>query len=89
MDIDFFKENSKNVNQTATNTWIKNYRNWAEKNDHPSDIELVYEASVLNAILESYFCHAKKLDGGEYEPTSVCALQAGIDRYLKENGSLF
>ena len=28
----------------------------------------------------------KKLDGQDYEPNSLCSMQASIDRYLRERG---
>ena len=36
-----------------------------------------------------YFADVRKLNGSEYEPTSLCSIQAAIDRYLKEMGSRF
>ena len=38
----------------------------------------------LNKTLELYFSQIKKADGGQYEPNSLCVMQAALDRYLNE-----
>ena len=87
--VDFFKHNNKNKNTTsATNTWFRHYERWATETNRPSNL-LSMEKLELNAVLESYFAEAVRKDGKQYEPTSLGAMQAGIDRYLRENGSTF
>ena len=87
-DVDFFKENRKNKNTTkATNNWMRNFKRWAVEKQLEQDIEKL-DSETLNNILEVYFADVRKNDGGEYEPTSLCLLQAAIDRYLKERGSV-
>ena len=86
--VDFYKENSKNKHTTkATNTWLRTYRKWAKANNQIEEIHAVENAAELNNVLELFFANVKKMDGGEYEPVSLCALQAAIDRHLKDMGS--
>ena len=42
----------------------------------------------MNQILEQYFAEIVRKDGKQYEPSSLGNMQAGIDRFLRENGSL-
>ena len=85
-NVDFFKKNCKNGNTTyATNTWYKNYVRWAELNGKRVDIQNV-EKTELNKILEVYFAENKRIDGKQYEPSSLANMLAGLDRLLKENG---
>ena len=85
--VDFFKHNNKNTT-SATNTRFRHYERWATETNRPSNL-LSMEKLELNAVLESYFAEAVRKDGKQYEPTSLGAMQAGIDRYLRENGSTF
>ena len=39
--------------------------------------------------MEQYFAESIRVDGKQYEPSSLANMQAGIDRYLKENGCEF
>ena len=87
MDIDFYKSNSKNKNTVkATNSWYNAYCKWAEKTGNTTEIHTLTK-SELNDILERFFADAERIDGKHYEPTSLCSMQAGIQRYLKEMGS--
>ena len=86
--VEFFKENNKNKNTTqATNTWHRTYLRWAEKSGRPSNL-LTLGKSEMNQILEQYFAEIVRKDGKQYEPSSLGNMQAGIDRFLRENGSL-
>ena len=38
----------------------------------------------LDQILQSLYAELRKKNGEEYEPNSLAAMQAGIERYLKE-----
>ena len=83
-DIDFFKEKCKNKNTTkATNTWMRHYKKWAKANGEAAELEKLDPVSA-NGVLERFFCTAKKENGGQYEPNSLCAIEAAVDRYLKE-----
>ena len=85
-DIDFFIEKSKNKNTTrSTNTWINIYHLWAKLRGKPQNIEEL-EPKELDGILQIFFAEIKKRDGTDYEPGSLCAMQAGISRYLVESG---
>ena len=44
---------------------------------------------ALNAVLEQLFAETVRMDGKQFEPSSLASIQAGIDRYLRENGCLF
>ena len=35
--------------------------------------------------MQSFYAEVRKTNGDEYEPNSLASMQAGIDRYLKEN----
>ena len=39
----------------------------------------------LHKVLQSFYAKVRKTNGDEYEPNSLASMQAGIDRYLKEN----
>ena len=83
-DIDFYKENCKNKNTVkATTTWITKYKRWAVALGEPEDLELL-EPIQANDVLERYFCSVTKETGGQYEPASLCSIQAAIERYLRE-----
>ena len=85
--IDFFKHKNKNVNTTkATNTWYRRYCTWATENGWTHNLENL-DALSLNETLENFFAEIKKVKGGNYEPTTLGAIQAGLHRYLKETGS--
>lgn len=89
MDVQFFKQNSKNQNTLkATNSWYRTYCNWATKNGVPTEINTM-DKRELNTVLETFFAQVVRNDGKHYEPTSLCSLQAGLERYLKEIGCTF
>ena len=84
-DIDNLIALSKNANTVkATNIWMNCYRAWATYRGKPINIELL-PPSELDAILQYFFADIKKQNGDDYEPSSLCNMQAGIERYLKEN----
>ena len=84
-DIDHLIALSKNTNTVkATNIWMNCYRAWAELRGKPENIELL-PPSELDVILQYFFADVKKQNGDDYEPSSLCNMQAGIERYLKEN----
>ena len=88
-DMDFFKQNSVNKNTAeSTSKWYRNYARWAEKSGKRKDIENI-EKHKLNSILEFYFAENVRLDGKQYEPSSLSNMQAALDRYLKEKGCTF
>ena len=35
--------------------------------------------------MQSFYAEVRKTNGNEYEPNPLASMQAGIDRYLKEN----
>ena len=39
----------------------------------------------LDKVLQSFYAEVRKTNGNEYEPNPLASMQAGIDRYLKEN----
>ena len=83
--VDFFKE--KNVNTTkAMNTWYHRYCTWAIEKGHTHKLEDL-DASSVNEILERFFTKVKKVNGDNYEPTTLGGIQASLHRYLKEKGS--
>ena len=87
--VEFFKDNNKNRNTThATNTWIRCFENWAKDSGRPWNV-LSMDKIELNSVLEIYFAEAVRKDGKQYEPSSLGCIQSGIDRYLRENGSVF
>ena len=82
--IDFFKEKCKNKNTTkSTDTWMRTYRKWASQNGEQENLETL-DPTHANSTLERFFCTLRKETGGEYEPNSLCAMEAAVDRYLRE-----
>ena len=49
------------------------------------EIEKV-EPKKLDEIFRYFFTELKKQDGQDYEPNSLCLMQASIGRYLRERG---
>ena len=89
MDVEFYKENAKNKNTThATNSWYRKYCKWAEGTGNIKEIQNL-EKNELNRILEIYFADITRNDGEEFEPSSLIALQCGLERHLKEMGCTF
>ena len=43
------------------------------------------DAAELNSYLSEFFYLLKKNDNEDYEPSSICAIRAAIDRHLREN----
>ena len=80
-DVENFKALSKNVK--STNKWINCYCSWAKDRNQPEEIE-VLAPSVLDNILQQFFAEIKKQHGDDYEPNSLCGMQASIERYLPE-----
>ena len=39
----------------------------------------------LDIVFQSFYAEVRKTNGDKYEPNSLASMQAGIDRYLKEN----
>ena len=37
--------------------------------------------------MQCFYAEVRKTNGDEYEPNSIASMQAGIDRYLKENNN--
>ena len=89
LNVDFYKLNtSKNKHTSkATSTCLRTYIRWAANNNKTVEIHTIESPVELNRVLECFFASIKKLDGTEYEPVSLCALEAAIDRHLKEMGS--
>ena len=87
--INDLKERSKNLNTVkSTINWIRVYRDWAVLRDHNPKIEEILEES-LDAVLQSFYAEIKKKNGQDYEPSCLAAMQAAIDRHLKESGCKF
>ena len=84
-NVQFYIANSKNKH--TTKAWLRTYERWAKTSNEPLEIHKLTNAIELNAIFERFFANIKKLNGEEYEPCSLAALQAGIYRHMKEMGS--
>ena len=84
-EIESLKEMSKNKNtQKATNIWMNCYLSWAKCRTKPELIEKL-PPTELDCILQQFFAEIKTQKGDDYEPSSLCNMQAGIERYLKDN----
>ena len=87
-NVQFVIANSKNKHtRKATDSWLRTYERWAKANNETVEIHKLTSAIELNTLLDRFFANIKKLNGGEYEPVSLSALQAAIGRHLKEMGS--
>ena len=83
--IEEYKQKSKNANTTkGTTQWMRMFCQWAQKRDHPQNIE-VLAPDTLDSILQHIFAEFNKKDGKDYEPSSLAAMQSSIDRYLRES----
>ena len=79
-----FIDKSKNANTTkATNLWLRCYQHWAASKNKETNPERLSPVE-LDQHLQYFFAEVKKQDGDDYEPSSLSALQSGIDRHLKE-----
>ena len=88
-NIEEFINKSKNTNTTkSTNLWMRVYESWAEIRGANLKIETL-SPEELDITLQSFYSEVKRKDGKDYEPNSLANMQAGIERYLKENGYVF
>ena len=84
-DIQEFISKSKNKNTTnATVNWMRMYTSWATIRGKETKIEQL-SPEELDKTLQTYFAEVKRQNGQDYEPNSLASMQAGIDRYLKDN----
>ena len=83
--IEEYKQKSKNANTTkATTQWMRVFSQWAQKRDHPINIELL-APDTLEIILQHFFAEINKKDGKDYEPSSSPTMQSSVDRYLRDS----
>ena len=83
-DIEKFIGMWKNDNTVKqTKKWINCYRLWAKCRNKAEDIE-VLDPVELDNVLQYFYADVKKQNGDDFEPNSLCSMQAGIDRYLRE-----
>ena len=83
-DLTKFIDKSKNANTTkATNLWLRCYQQWAASKNKETNPERLSPVEQ-DQHLQYFYAEAKKQDGDDYEPSSLSALQSGIDRHLKE-----
>ena len=74
---------SKNLNTTkATNNWMGVYISWATVRGREKQIETLAPKS-LDTILQQFYAEVKKQNGEGYEPSSLAAMHAGIERHLR------
>ena len=79
-------DKSKNKNTTkATKMWMNVYQTGA-KHREVLEIEKIELLKKLDEILQHFFTELKKQDIQDYEPKSLCSLQALIDRFLHQRG---
>ena len=84
-DIQSLVNKSKNSNTTkAISQWMKVFNSWAALRGEVRPIYLLSPID-LDKVLQSFYAEVRKTNDDEYEPNSLGSLQAGIDRYLKEN----
>ena len=80
VDIQSLIAMSKNENTLkSTNKWMNCYRSWAKCRNKPENIEVLAPMELDN-ILQHFFAEIKKQNGDDYEPSSLCSLQGGIER---------
>ena len=83
-DIENLINKSKNSNTTkATSQWMRVYNSWAEARNASLEIWTLKPVD-LDLLLQQFYAEVKKNDGNDYEPNSFSAMQAGIERLLKE-----
>ena len=79
---------SKNTKRT-TQTWLTDleWKKWCEARNIDDRIER-FSPQALDEVLTKSYVEARKTDGSEYEPDSLRAMQASIDRYLRQKSYL-
>ena len=84
-DIRSLVNKSKNSNTTkATSQWMRVFNSWAALRGEVRPIYLLSPID-LDKVLQSFYAEVRKTNGNEYQPNPHASMQAGIDRYLKEN----
>ena len=84
-DLQSLVNKPKNSNSTkATSQLIRIFNSWAALRGEVPPIYLVSPID-LDKVLQIFYAEIRKTNGDEYEPNSLASVQAGIDRYLKEN----
>ena len=84
-DIQSLVNKSKNSNTTkATSQRMRVFNSLAALR---GEVRHTFALSPvdLDIVLQSFYAEVRKTNGDEYEPNSLASMQAGIDRYLKEN----
>ena len=82
-----FIDNQKKFNTVnATKQHVKTLTNWLIKLKNESRPIEEIEPERLNLYLQEFFVSIKKKDGSDYEPASLDAMRAAIDRHLKDKG---
>ena len=64
------------------------FNSWAALRGEVRPIDLLSTID-LEKFLQSFYAEVRKTNGVEYEPNSLASMQAGIERYLKENNIHF
>ena len=57
---------------------------WAQKRDHPKNIEIV-APGTLDSVLQHFFAEINKKEGKSYEPSSLAEMLSSIYRYPRES----
>ena len=84
-DIQSLVNKSKNSNTTkAASQWMRVFNSWVALRGEVRPIYLLPPID-LDKVLQSFYAEVRKTNGNEYEPNPLASMQAGIDRYLKEN----
>ena len=84
-DIQSLVNKSKNSDTTkAISQWMKVFNSWAALRGEVRPIYLLSPIDLAK-VLQSFYAEVRKTNDDEYEPNSLGSLQAGIERYLKEN----
>ena len=60
------------------------FNSWAALRGEVRTIYLLSSID-LDKFLQSFYAEVRKTNGDEYEPNFLASMQAGIDKYLKEN----
>ena len=77
-------KNSNTVEKTKNDlTRLNNWRKISLKDANPVPIEQI-EADELNKLLRSFFLTIKKVNGEDYEPSSLRSMLGSFSRHLQE-----
>ena len=82
---EFVNKNKAKNTVTKTKSDLNIWYRWCETIGEKRKIEDIDDMNQLNKLLSHFFMTVKKIDGSEYEPSTLRDCQRSIDRHLTKN----